>query len=139
MPHRIPAEGDKQRFPYLDAHEVAATHAEDIVETELPFAAAQQKGVGIKEEDAGEDRHDPAAQRQNGGGRCSAAHTLQHGIVLEENDDIVHHHHAGAGKQVRHIQPLIFADPRDGKPRIKTEFHYAFSPVASRVRVPLIS
>ena len=139
QPCRRGADGHKNRFPYLDAHQVAAPHAQDVIKAEFLFAAAQQEGMGIKEKNAGEDGHHPAAQRQNGGSGRPAAHAVQHFIVLQKDDDIVHHRHTGTGKQIGDVQALVFPDTGQRQPGIQPEFHCSIPPVASRVRVPLIS
>ena len=128
--------GGNEALPGNDARKIALIHAEDVIESEFPLAAADKERIGIVEKDRGEHKDHKAAEIEDQSGAVGAARQQRARLRrAEEREDIEHHHHAHAGEQIRGKKPLVLAQAVPRETRIESGFHRASPPPASIVSV----
>ena len=125
----------EQRLPQQDAGDVALAHAQHVVQAELPAAAANQERMGVKEEDQGEKSDDHAAEAHDQGRAAAAGHLRQYRGHRQAHEDVEHGGDAGAGQQVRQVQPAVLLHARPRQTGVKSAVHRASPPACSMVRV----
>ena len=130
------AEAD-QRLPQQDAGDMPLAHAQHVVEPQLPLAAADQEGIGVKQKDQREKRDDPRSQDQHGRQRAAAVHPSDLLGIPQRDQDVPDHRHHGAGHEIRQIQPSVLPHAHPGQPPVQSPFH-ALPPVISTVSVSVI-
>ena len=113
-------------------------YAENIIKPKFLFAPPDEKRVGVKQENAGEHRNDPAAELHRHARRVAAARGIDERALREERDDVEHGDHADAGEDVGRVEPLIFADAVHRQLWEKFQLHARSPPVVSMVSVSAI-
>ena len=125
----------QQRLPQQDAGDVALAHAQHVVQAELPAAAADEERMGVKQEDQGEKGDDHAAKAHDKGGAASAGHLGQQCGHRQAHENVEHGGDAGAGQQVRQVQPAVLLHARPRQTGVKSTVHCASPPACSMVSV----
>ena len=119
------ADGDQKgdrRFTEQHAGDMAFFHAQHIVETQLLFAAADQKAVGIKEKDRTEHRHHPGTHPHQHGHVTAAGEVFAEREIAENKEDGGGDHRS---QQKRKVKAAVFMDVAEGQPQIKGITHGA--------------
>ena len=129
---------DRQRIYFLPqqhARDVALRHAQNVVQAEFAFAAANQERMCVKQEDHGEDHDHNLAHAQHGKRRIAVQCELYRFISGQIRHDVENHRDAHAGEQVRKIHAPVFANAVQRQSGIHALLHRRSPPVASSVSV----
>ena len=121
-----------------DPADVPLVHSENAVETELLFASADQRGLGVEQEDQAEEGDDPGPDLHHHRSRPAAGHPFHDSGIPQEMQDVIDGDHQNAGHQERRIQTTVPPHALSGDLRIETRFHFRSPPCASSVSVSLI-
>ena len=128
--------GGDQTLPRYDPGEIALAHAENVIESELMLAPADEKRVGVVQEDGRKNKDHQTAEIEDDAGAVGAfGHQCAGLLRAEKREDIEHHHHADAREQIREEKPFVFAQTVPRKARIESGFHRVSPPPASIVSV----
>ena len=104
----------QQRLPAENARNVPLAHAQDVVQSKLPVPAADQKGMGIKQQQQRKHPQHKAAQIQDHlhGAAAGQGSLRQPG---QGHKNVEKRHGAYAGQQVRYVEAAVFPDAVPGQ------------------------
>ena len=123
-------------LPDQHPSDMAFFHSEDIVEREFFFSSFNQKTVGVKEKNRGEQSDHDHSQPQNHLSVLSGSQSL---IGVDTAHVEKHSCSGDARQQKRQIKLSVFSDIAESKSQIEVLSHYRSPPVASTVRVSEMS
>ena len=124
-------ERDEQRFIQHHARDMAALHAEDVVQAELVPAALGQEAVGVEQEDRGKDRDDERADNRVGLERRRALDAVERVAHRNRADDVEHGDGERAGQQVGKVELPVAPDVGQREAQIEELTHCAHHPSRS--------
>ena len=114
---QAPGQGDaagEQGLPAEDPGDVPLAHAQDVIQGKLPVPAADQEGMGVKQQQQRKHPQHKAAQIQDHlHGAAAGQRSLRQPGQGHKN--VEKRHGAYAGQQVRHIEAAVFPDAVPGQ------------------------